>query len=119
MRKTALKYRAEISALEIVPDQVHLLGEVDPQFGTHRAGIQMHMVWANARQGRQVLPIVQVVLHLPCPERRTPVARPLAMSQLPDGPPAGRKRRRQSVCRGLENLSRGTLGDSLWRHGKT
>src|SRR5205807_4585564 len=79
----------------------------------------MHMVWANARQGRQVLPIVQVVLHLPCPERRTPVARPLAMSQLPDGPPAGRKRRRQSVCRGLENLSRGTLGDSLWRHGKT
>src|SRR5437667_7886659 len=83
------------------------------------AGIQMHMVWANARQGRQVLPIVKVVLHLPCPERRTPVARPLAMSQLPDGPPAGRKRRRQSVCRGLENLSRGTLGDSLWRHGKT
>jgi len=36
MRKTALKYRAEISALEIVPDQVHLLGEVDPQFGIHR-----------------------------------------------------------------------------------
>ena len=36
MRKTALKYRAEISALEIVPDQVHMLGEVDPQFGIHR-----------------------------------------------------------------------------------
>src|SRR6266705_1623779 len=66
-----------------------------------------------------VLPIVKVVLHLPCQERRTQVARPLAMSKLPDGPPAGRKRRRQSVCRGLENLSRGTLGDSLWRHGKT
>src|SRR5204863_7354305 len=79
----------------------------------------MQMVWANARQGRHVLPIVKVVLHLPCQERRTQVARPLAMSKLPDGPPAGRKRRRQSVCRGLENLSRGTLGDSLWRHGKT
>src|SRR5947207_15541879 len=36
MRKTALKYRAEISALEIVPDQVHLLGELDPQNGIHR-----------------------------------------------------------------------------------
>src|SRR6266513_1478127 len=66
------------------------------------------MVWANARQGRHVLPIVKVVLHLPCQERRTQVARPLAMSKLPDGPPAGRKRRRQSVCRGLEDLSRGT-----------
>jgi len=32
MRKTALKYRAEISALEIVPDHVHMLCEVDPQF---------------------------------------------------------------------------------------
>ena len=32
MRKTALKYRAEISALEIVPDQVHMLCGVDPQF---------------------------------------------------------------------------------------
>ena len=36
MRKTALKYRAEISALEIVPDQVHMLCEVDPQLGIHR-----------------------------------------------------------------------------------
>src|SRR5437762_8324965 len=75
----------------------------------------MQMVWANARQGRHVLPIVKVVLHLPCQERRTQVARPLAMSKLPDGPPAGRKRRRQSVCRGLENLSRGTIacGDTV------
>src|SRR5438046_10124477 len=36
MRKTALKYRAQISALEIVPDQVHMLGEVDAQCGSHR-----------------------------------------------------------------------------------
>src|SRR5438046_9673657 len=36
MRKTALKYRAEISALEIVPDHAHMLCEVDPQFGIQR-----------------------------------------------------------------------------------
>src|SRR6266576_3412072 len=36
MRKTALKYRAEIIALEIIPDHVHMLCEVDPQFGIHR-----------------------------------------------------------------------------------
>src|SRR2546430_9525454 len=71
------------------------------------AGIQMHMVWANARQGRQVLPIVKVVLHLPCPERRTPVARPLAMSQLPDGPPAGRNAVVNLFVEGLRILAEG------------
>ena len=30
------RYRAEIIALEIMPDHVHLLVEVDPQFGIHR-----------------------------------------------------------------------------------
>jgi len=34
--KTASRYRAEIIALEIMPDHVHLLVEVDPQFGIHR-----------------------------------------------------------------------------------
>ena len=34
--KAALRYRAEIIALEIMPDHVHLLVEVDPQFGIHR-----------------------------------------------------------------------------------
>ena len=34
--KTALRYRAEVIALEIMPDHVHLLVEVDPQFGIHR-----------------------------------------------------------------------------------
>ena len=33
--------------------------------------------------------------------------------------PARRKRRRQSVCRGLENLCRGTLGIRLPKHRKT
>jgi len=36
IRQVAAKYDAEIMALEIVPDHVHLLCEVDPQFGIHR-----------------------------------------------------------------------------------
>jgi len=36
MRQTAEKYRAEIIAWEIMPDQVPGLVEVDPQFGIHR-----------------------------------------------------------------------------------
>jgi putative transposase len=36
MRKTALKYRADLIALEIIPDHVPMLGEVDPQLGIHR-----------------------------------------------------------------------------------
>ena len=36
MHKTALRYRAEVIAWEMMPDHVHLLVEVDPQFGIHR-----------------------------------------------------------------------------------
>ena len=36
LHKGCLQYRAEIIALEIMPDHVHLLVEVDPQFGIHR-----------------------------------------------------------------------------------
>ncbi len=36
MRRTAKKYRAEIFALEIMPDHLPVLVEVDPQFGVHR-----------------------------------------------------------------------------------
>jgi putative transposase len=36
IRKTAFRHRAEVIALEIMPDHVHLLVEVDPQFGIHR-----------------------------------------------------------------------------------
>ena len=35
IHKAAARYRAEVT-LEIMPDQVHLLVEVDPQFGIHR-----------------------------------------------------------------------------------
>ena len=36
LRQVANKYRAEIMALEIMPDHVHVLVEVDPQLGIHR-----------------------------------------------------------------------------------
>jgi len=36
LRKVAAKYKAEIIALEIMPDHVHMLVEIDPQFGIHR-----------------------------------------------------------------------------------
>ena len=36
IRQVAAKYDAEIIALAIMPDHVHLLCEVDPQFGIHR-----------------------------------------------------------------------------------
>ena len=34
--QTAAELRAEIIELEVMPDHVHLLCEVDPQFGIHR-----------------------------------------------------------------------------------
>lgn len=35
--KAALEIQADIIEMEIMPDHVHLLVEVDPQFGIHRA----------------------------------------------------------------------------------
>jgi putative transposase len=36
LHQVAKQFRAEIIALEVMPDHVHLLVEVDPQFGIHR-----------------------------------------------------------------------------------
>jgi putative transposase len=36
IRRTAAKYRAEVIALEVMPDHVHMLVEVDPQLGIHQ-----------------------------------------------------------------------------------
>ena len=47
IRQVAKKYQAEIIALEIMPDQVHLLCEVDPQFGIHRLVKQLKGVSAH------------------------------------------------------------------------
>jgi putative transposase len=48
LRQVAEKYRAEIITLEIMPDQVHVLVEVDPQFGIHRLIKQLKAVSAHA-----------------------------------------------------------------------
>ena len=34
--ETVREYKAELLALEILPDHIHILVEVDPQFGIHR-----------------------------------------------------------------------------------
>ena len=49
IRKAASRYRAEVISLEIMPDHVHLLVEVDPQFGIHRLvknikGVSSHVL---------------------------------------------------------------------------
>ena len=36
IQSVATEYRSEILELEVMPDHVHLLVEVDPQFGIHR-----------------------------------------------------------------------------------
>jgi len=36
IRQTCQEYRAEVKELEVMPDHVHLLVSVDPQFGIHR-----------------------------------------------------------------------------------
>lgn len=36
LREAALEQRCEIIELEVMPDHVHLLCEVDPQYGIHR-----------------------------------------------------------------------------------
>lgn len=36
IRETAAELHAEIFELEVMPDHVHILCEVDPQFGVHR-----------------------------------------------------------------------------------
>ena len=36
MREVCKEHQAEVLSVEIMPDHVHLLVEVDPQFGIHR-----------------------------------------------------------------------------------
>jgi putative transposase len=36
IRQQAAKYRAELIEMEVMPDHVHLLVEIDPQYGIHR-----------------------------------------------------------------------------------
>jgi len=41
LRETAAERRSEIIELEVMPDHVHVLIEVDPQYGIHRLVRQM------------------------------------------------------------------------------
>ena len=36
IEQTATELQADVIELEVMPDHVHLLGEVDPQFGVHK-----------------------------------------------------------------------------------
>ena len=54
LRETSDKYQAEIIAIEIMPDHVHLLVEVDPQFGIHR--LVKNLKGVSSRLLRQEFP---------------------------------------------------------------
>lgn len=57
LRETCEKYEAEIIAVEIMPDHVHLLVEVDPQFGIHR--LVKNLKGASSRFLRQEFPLLK------------------------------------------------------------
>ena len=52
IRQTAKEHRAEIIALEIMPDHVQVLVEVDPQFGIHRLVKHLKEITATHPYGR-------------------------------------------------------------------
>jgi len=54
IRQIATEHQAEVMELEIMPDHVHLLVEVDPQYGIHRLVKQLK--GATSRILRQEFP---------------------------------------------------------------
>lgn len=61
IRQAAEKYKAEVIALEIMPDHVHVLVEIDPQFGIHRLvknmkGVSSHTLRNEFRTLKSKLP---------------------------------------------------------------
>jgi REP-associated tyrosine transposase len=54
IHQTAQEFRATVIELEVMPDQVHLLCEVDPQFGIHR--LVRHLKGRSSRLLRQEFP---------------------------------------------------------------
>jgi len=60
--ETITEYRSELLALEILPDHVHLLVEVDPQFGIHRLVKQLK--GRSSRYLRQEFP--KLKSSMPC-----------------------------------------------------
>ena len=61
IRQVAAKYKAEIIALAIMPDPVHVLVEIDPPFGIHRLvknlkGVSSHSLRQEFRTLKSRLP---------------------------------------------------------------
>ena len=61
IRQVVAKYKAEVIALEIMPDHVHVLVEGDPQFGIHRLvknlkGVSSHTLRREFRTLKSRLP---------------------------------------------------------------
>jgi len=54
IHQTAQKFRATMIELEVMPDHVHLLCEVDPQFGIHR--LVRHLKGRSSHLLRQEFP---------------------------------------------------------------
>ena len=54
IRQTAAEFEATVIELEIMPDHVHLLCEVDPQFGVHR--LVRYLKGRSSRLLRQEFP---------------------------------------------------------------
>jgi putative transposase len=61
IRQVAAKFQAEMIALEIMPDPVHILCDVDPQLGIHRLvknikGVSSHTLRQEFRSLKSRLP---------------------------------------------------------------
>ena len=57
IRQVTAKYDTEIIALEIMPDHLHLLCEVDPQFGIHR--LVKNIKGASSHSLRKKFPVLR------------------------------------------------------------
>jgi putative transposase len=57
LRETCKELQVDVIALEIMPDHVHLLAEVDPQFGVHR--VVKRLKGKSSRLLRQEFPALR------------------------------------------------------------
>src|SRR5215210_5856473 len=57
IRDLCQEMRVEVIALEVLPDHVHLLAEVDPQFGVHR--LVKRLKGVSSRLLRQEFPYLR------------------------------------------------------------
>jgi hypothetical protein len=105
IREVAAERRAEVIELEVMPDHVHLLIEVDPQFGVHR--LVRLMKGRSSRLLRQEFPRLRSRLptlwtHAPGDARPRPARLPAVSPPVPRMTPSGSRqdsrRRRANVA---------------------